>query len=66
MGTQPTWLARLREAFVEQGYFSLKPLPRTRAEVELDAQAARADAPAPDVRLGLDDRAAPRDRPDSL
>ncbi len=35
MSARQGWLARLREAFVEQGVFSLKPLPRTRAEAEL-------------------------------
>ncbi len=66
MGQHPTWLARLREAFVEQGVFSLKALPKTRAEADLDAAAGGTTAHRPEVRLGLDDRAAPRDRPDSL
>ena len=41
----------LREMFVTQGPFSSRDLPRTRAEVEL--QAARAE-PRDLTRLGLD------------
>ncbi len=51
MSVKQGWLARLREAFVEQGVFSLKPLPRTRAEAELAGDAPR---PSGDLtRLGL-------------
>ncbi len=66
MGQHPTWLARLREAFVEQGVFSLKPLPKTRAESDLQAAAPGTATQTPEVRLGLDDGASAPKRPDSL
>lgn len=70
MAGQQTWLARLTEAFVEQGVFSLKPLPKTRAEAELDAgtpgRATRRTEVSPGGTLGLDDGRGPGKRPDSL
>jgi hypothetical protein len=66
MGQHPTWLARLREAFVEQGVFSLKPLPKTLAEADLDAAAGGTTAHRPEVRLGLDNGPSALKRPDSL
>ena len=59
------WLARLRAVFVEQGYFSLKPLPKTRAEAELEAETAGRGSAPPGVRLGLDAPPHAPERPDS-